>query len=283
MLISYYSVIGQNPEVSYWDKIPKQTGWINDFENIFTAEQERILYNLVYDYENRTSVEITVITIPKTATSEVDFDALTLKIAKTWGIGKKYKDNGILIGISKGHRIMRIQNGYGIEKIMTDILTMKIIDQIFIPNFKKEDYFKGTFDGIVSITNFLDLDSKSTYVNLNKTSVYQYIELLKINQDDSGNQHILSMLNHAPENWVTEKDIDSLMTYIHSTDPAKCVLNLSSLNPYLLDSSTIGGHIMDIIEAFKEGKSYSLSQTNCPMTDKKRIEMLELWWNEKKK
>ena len=150
-LSSFFIAYGQNSKDNYWENMPKPKGWVNDFENILTAEEEKTLDSLVADYEKRTTIEISIVTIPISATDKERFDELTLHIAKTWGVCKKGKDNGILIGISKGHRKIRIQNGYRIEKLLTDNQTKKVIDQIFIPRFKADQYFKAMFDGIQEI------------------------------------------------------------------------------------------------------------------------------------
>lgn len=68
---------------------------------------------------------------------------------------KKHKDNGVLIAISKGYRQIRIQNGNGIEKIITDNETKEIIDNFFIPDFKKGNYYDGTLKGLVELINLL--------------------------------------------------------------------------------------------------------------------------------
>jgi len=99
------------------------------------------LDSLIADYEQKTSVEISLVTIPATATDKERFEDLTLHMGKTWAIGKKDRNNGILIGISKKYRVIRIQNGLGIEKLISDNQTKEIIDSYFIPYFKKEDFF----------------------------------------------------------------------------------------------------------------------------------------------
>jgi uncharacterized protein len=148
-LCGFFTACGQTPN-DYWTELPSPKGWVNDFENIFTKDQVKALDSLVADYEKRTTTEISVITIPASATDKARFDELTLMIANKWGVGKKEKDNGILIGISKEHRTIRIQNGLGIEKLITDNQTKQIIDQTIIPNFKADNFYKGVFDGIVS-------------------------------------------------------------------------------------------------------------------------------------
>ena len=87
--------------------------------------------------------------------SEEKFEDLTLHMARTWKIGKVDKDNGILIGISKGYRRIRIQNGNGIEKIITDDETKNIIEKYFIPYFRKSEYYDGTFIGLGELIKLL--------------------------------------------------------------------------------------------------------------------------------
>jgi uncharacterized protein len=282
-LCSFFIAYGQSSKESYWENLPKPTGWVNDFENIFTVEEEKTLDSLIADYEKTTTIEITVITIPTSTTEMERFDELTLQIAKTWGIGKKDKNNGVLIGISKGYRKMRIQNGYGIETLITDNQTKQIIDQTFIPSFKTDDYFRGMFNGIQEIKKVLDKGSKSDFINLNEISVFQFIELLKIDNKKTNQLNILTIGMQSPENWVAEKDIDSLMTLINSTDPAKCVMQVISSYLPISDSSTIGGQVMEIIEAFINKKTYPTFLTSCAKTDQERIDSINKWWNEQKK
>jgi uncharacterized membrane protein YgcG len=66
-------------------------------------------------------------------------------------VGQKQKNNGVTIGLSKGYRFMRIENGYGIQNILTDNETKKIIDSAFIPYFKKGEYFEGIVNGLEAI------------------------------------------------------------------------------------------------------------------------------------
>jgi uncharacterized protein len=69
---------------------------------------------------------------------------------------KKEKNNGILILISTGHRRIRISNGYGIEKILSDTETKEIIDTIILPEFRNGEYFNGTKKGIIALKDKLD-------------------------------------------------------------------------------------------------------------------------------
>jgi uncharacterized membrane protein YgcG len=132
------------------------TSWVNDFEDVFNTSEEEALDSLIGNYENKTSNQFAVVTIDSNWVSRQQFDSLVLKIHKTWGVGQPTKNNGIVIGISKGYRIMRISNGYGIEKIISDEETKAIIDQKMIPAFQEELYYEGTKKGIVALMAKLD-------------------------------------------------------------------------------------------------------------------------------
>lgn len=146
---------------SYWTKLPELVGYTNDFEGIFTKDQIKKLDSLIRSYEERTTIQICVTTIPVSATPEDKFDDLTLYMTNSWGVGRQETNNGIFIGISAGYRRIRIQNGYGIEKILSDSETQEIIESVFVPELKIDNYYKGIFDGILEIIKVLDSNTKA--------------------------------------------------------------------------------------------------------------------------
>lgn len=58
------------------------------------------------------------------------------------------KNKRFLIAISKGYRRIRIENGNGTEKIITDKDTSEIIENYLIPEFRKGNYYDGTLKGL---------------------------------------------------------------------------------------------------------------------------------------
>jgi uncharacterized protein len=144
----------------FWDNLPKPAGPVNDFEKIFSAKQNQLLGNKLRLFKAETGLEIAIVTLDSLCTSKEKFDDLALHIFNTWGIGEKEKDNGILISISRGHRKMRITNGYGIGKILSDRETKTIIENYFIPDFKKGEYYTGTLTGLTELTKLLRTKNK---------------------------------------------------------------------------------------------------------------------------
>ena len=126
---------------------PKPVGFVNDFENVLSLEEVTKLENLLINYEKQTSNELVIVTISKTE-NEIDFDTYALDLSKNWGVGKKSKDNGLVIVISNQLGRIRICTGTGTEKILTDEICNTILEEKIIPNFKNGEIYKGIESGI---------------------------------------------------------------------------------------------------------------------------------------
>lgn len=129
---------------------PIPTGFISDFDNVLSDEQEITLLNLVKQYEAETSNQIAIVTL----TSIQEYSGLeeySLDLANNWKIGQEYKNNGVLIALYMKDRRIWIQNGDGIMEKLTDDETLNIIEKVIVPEFKKDDYFAGFQKGIEEI------------------------------------------------------------------------------------------------------------------------------------
>lgn len=119
----------------------KPTGFIQDYARILSPEQVSGLEQKLENYERSSTNEIAVVTI-----DSLDGDSIenvAQEIFTTWGIGKKGKDNGVLLLISLSDRKTRIQTGYGVEGVLTDIGTSYIQSDIIRPAFRNNDYYGG--------------------------------------------------------------------------------------------------------------------------------------------
>jgi hypothetical protein len=93
------------------------------------------------------------------------------------------------------------------------------------------------------------------------------------------NFNFITISNNFPKNWVTKKDVDSLMKLISSKDKCKCVVNpLSSYLP-THDSANLGGYAILLVKSFKEKKKVDIGLHSCPITSNKDVAELKEWWN----
>lgn len=141
---------------NFKDSIPPPVGYINDFDSIFSKAEIQELEKLLSDFENKTTIQIAVVTLDTLMTNADSLYRKTLKLANDWGVGRKDKNNGVLVGICKQCREMVIQNGRGIEKGLSDQETEQIIATGFVGNFMKGNFYEGTLVGLKTLIEALE-------------------------------------------------------------------------------------------------------------------------------
>ncbi len=132
---------------------PEPGGYVNDFAQMFSSDYRQSLEQELNDFENETTTEIAVVTIDSLEGGSIEDYAI--RLFEQWQIGKKEKDNGLLILISKEDRKIRIEVGYGLEPIITDGRAGKIIREQMRPAFREEDYDQGVRLAIGQIEDYI--------------------------------------------------------------------------------------------------------------------------------
>ena len=130
-------------------KFDEPKGFVNDYAQLLNTEQKQSLEVKLSDFEKQTSNEIAVVTI-KTLEGDT-IENIAVELFEQWGIGKKNKDNGVLILIALNDRKMRIEVGYGLEPVLTDAQSYRIINNQMKPAFQEQDYYKGIDSAVEKI------------------------------------------------------------------------------------------------------------------------------------
>jgi uncharacterized protein len=131
--------------------VPYLSGRVNDEANLIPADQRQRIEAKLAQLEQQTGDQVAVLTI-----DSLDGEAIeeyANKVARTWALGQKGKDNGLLLLVSKGDRKMRIEVGYGLEPVLTDLQTSIIQNEVIIPHFKQGDFGGGIEAGVDAIAS----------------------------------------------------------------------------------------------------------------------------------
>jgi len=132
---------------------PTQVGYVTDFAGMFSAGFRESLEEELSHFEKETTVEIAVATIE--SLGDYSIEEYAVRLFEDWKIGKKEKDNGILLLVAKKERKVRIEVGYGLEAIITDGRSGRIIREKIRPNFKKENYEEGVKLAVEQIKEYI--------------------------------------------------------------------------------------------------------------------------------
>ena len=128
---------------------PKLTGRVVDAANIIPPADEAALTQKLEAVETASSRQLVVATVP--SLQGYDIADFGYQLGRTWGIGQKGANNGMILLVAPNERKVRIDVGYGLEPIMTDALSHQIITQQILPAFKRGDYPGGINAGTDAI------------------------------------------------------------------------------------------------------------------------------------
>lgn len=137
---------------------PSPPRLVNDFAELISMDNKEKLEQKLVAYNDSTSTQICVVTVNNIG--DYSIEDYAVRLGRSWGIGQKDKDNGILILISKDDRKVDIEIGYGLEAYVTDYDSKDIINNIIVPAFKQSNYYEG----IDEATNRLIAQLQGTFV-----------------------------------------------------------------------------------------------------------------------
>ena len=129
-------------------EIPAFNSHIIDTTNTLSASQVKSLESSLIQFEHSKTdgAQIAVLMIAKLDNETIEQYAQ--RVFNQWKIGRKGLDNGILLLVVKDDRQMRIEVGYGLEGIVTDLVASHIIREQLAPQFKQNNYYQGINDAI---------------------------------------------------------------------------------------------------------------------------------------
>ena len=147
------------PLLLFAKDFPAPSGYVNDFANVINADAESRITRIADAVEKATAIEFAVVTVP-TLKPYGSIEQYSIALATEWGIGKKEKDNGMLLLLALEERKLRIEVGYGLEGIFTDAMVGRIMDQSMVPYFKNNDFSTGFYRAVEGISGVIEKEYK---------------------------------------------------------------------------------------------------------------------------
>jgi uncharacterized protein len=136
-------------------KFPPLTGRVVDDAQLLSPATEAKLTDELAALEQKTGHQLVVATVPSLQGYEIE--DYGYQLLRTWGIGRKGQDDGVILIVAPKERKVRIEVGYGLEPIMTDALSSLILQRTVLPAFKAGNYEQGVVDGTEAVAAQLGL------------------------------------------------------------------------------------------------------------------------------
>ena len=137
------------PEKSLSDNPTQLRQYIVDESGTLDASQLSYLNSKLREEEKNSSNQIVVYMIP--SLNGESLEDVSIRLAEKNKIGKKDKNNGVLMLIVKNDKKIRIEVGYGLEGVLTDAVSSKIIRNEITPSFKSGNFYEGINKGVDGI------------------------------------------------------------------------------------------------------------------------------------
>jgi uncharacterized protein len=128
------------------EPIPKLAARVTDETSTLSAPDKQALEAKLADWEQRSGNQLVVLMVPSTKPEPIE--SYSIRVAEAWKIGRKGQDNGALFVIAKDDHKMRIEVGYGLEGVLTDVTSHRIIDEDVAPLFRQNRFAAGINAGV---------------------------------------------------------------------------------------------------------------------------------------
>jgi uncharacterized protein len=149
--------------IGFAQEIPTMTKYVNDFANVLSTAEEDRINSLCADIENNWTVEIAVLTVQ--TTQPMTIEEYAVNVFEKNGIGKKDKDNGLLIVAAIDDRKWRFEVGYGLEPVIPDAKAGRVGEAYLIPYFKEGKYGDGLYYSVDAINKILQNSGDDSFIS----------------------------------------------------------------------------------------------------------------------
>jgi uncharacterized protein len=138
--------------------VPPLTGHVTDQAGMLEPGQRDKLEAVLTDYEARTGSQIAVLLVKSTAPEQIE--QYSIRVADAWKLGRKGVDDGVLLMVARDNpaalRRLRIEAGRGVQGVLTDAQSKRILQDVIAPHFQQNQYYDGLVAGIGAIATLLN-------------------------------------------------------------------------------------------------------------------------------
>ena len=134
---------------------PKLSGRVVDDAHLLSASQKSDLDSKLRALEAGSGRQLVVATIPSLEGRTIE--DYGYRLGRTWAIGQKGKDDGVILFVAPAEHKVRIETGYGARVFVTDAVSSVIVRDSILPRFKAGDMGGGIVAGADQLIQFMSL------------------------------------------------------------------------------------------------------------------------------
>lgn len=149
------------PAFAQLQPVPALTARVTDQAGMLDASQRQRLEAVLADYEQKTGSQIAVLLVKSTEPEAIE--QYSIRVTDAWKLGRKGVDDGVLLLVARDNpsslRRLRIEAGRGVQGVLTDAQSKRILQDTIAPHFRQEHYYEGLVAGVGAIATLLNQES----------------------------------------------------------------------------------------------------------------------------
>ncbi len=138
--------------------VPALQAHVTDQAGMLTPQQRQALEAVLSDYERERGSQIAVLLVKSTEPEAIE--QYSIRVTDAWKLGRKGVDDGVLLLVAKDNppalRRLRIEAGRGVQGVLTDAQSKRVLQDVIAPHFRQNDYYGGLVAGVGAISALLN-------------------------------------------------------------------------------------------------------------------------------
>jgi uncharacterized protein len=155
LLLCLTTILSAQSEADVFPPKPEPAVYVHDYAGWLAPGEKATLEQKLRTYWDSTSTQIVVMIRPDIG--DYDKASYAFELGNRWGVGRKDKNNGVIMLIKSEppERGIFIATGYGTEGALPDITAGRIIRNTMGPFFRQQQYYQGIDAGLNDIIRAL--------------------------------------------------------------------------------------------------------------------------------
>jgi uncharacterized protein len=134
--------------------VPPLSARVTDLTGTLTTNEVLALDQSLRSFEARKGSQIAVLVVPTTQPESIE--QYGIRVAEQWKLGRKGVDDGAILIVARNDRTLRIEVGYGLEGVLSDAVSKRIISEVIVPRFRQGDFAGGITEGVNAMMRLVD-------------------------------------------------------------------------------------------------------------------------------
>lgn len=133
------------PAIEPSPNFPKFTNWVVDQADVLPPAEEARLTAAAAALQHEVGPQFAIVTVPSLEGRTIE--NYSVHLARTWGVGSKKRNDGLVMIVAPNERQVRIEVGYELEQRVTDPFAARVLRESVLPRFREGNLVDGIKDG----------------------------------------------------------------------------------------------------------------------------------------